>query len=146
MILKKLTPFTRYKKFFNRKSHFWGTIYFQGEKLYICDIFLILLTQCEKARFFTATVGRGFCLLCAKHEQRLASRQKLEQDLSADCRLGHIKLKQLLQDKLGLQAGADISYTLQRGAPSGKQTAVQGIYYPYLTWSLFKDSSFGAPT
>ena len=63
MILKKLTPFTRYKKFFNRKNHFWGTIYFQGEKLYICDIFLILLTQCEKARFFTATVGRGFCLL-----------------------------------------------------------------------------------
>ena len=93
---------------------------------------------------FTAANAQNTAPLSAKHEQRLASRQKLEQDLSADCRLGHIKLKQLLQDKLGLQVGADISYTLQRGAPSGKQTAVQGIYYPYLTWSLFKDSSFGS--
>ena len=82
--------------------------------------------------------------LSAKHEQRLASRQKLAYDLSSDCWREHVKLKQMLQDKLGLQVGADISYTLQRGAPSGKQTAIQGIYYPYLTWTLFKDTSLGA--
>ena len=82
--------------------------------------------------------------LSAKHEQRLASRQKLAYDLSSDCWREHVKLKQMLQDKLGLQVGADISYTLQRGAPSGKQTAIQGIYYPYLTWTLFKDTSLGS--
>ena len=37
---------------------------------------------------FTAANAQNTAPLSAKHEQRLASRQKLEQDLSADCRLG----------------------------------------------------------
>ena len=32
----------------------------------------------------------------------------------------------------------------QRAAPHGKQTAIQGVYYPYLTWNLFKNDALGA--
>ena len=55
-----------------------------------------------------------------------------------------LKVKKDLNDKLGLQYGVDISYTAQRGAPGGKQTSIQGYYYPYLTWNLFKDTRLGS--
>ena len=72
-----------------------------------------------------------FLLPPAKHEQRLAARQKAEQDYGEPC--AYLRMKDSLADKLGLHVGADVSYTAQRVSPSGKQTAIQGIYYPYLT-------------
>lgn len=85
-----------------------------------------------------------FLLPPAKHEQRLAARQKAEQDYGEPC--AYLRMKDSLADKLGLHVGADVSYTAQRVSPSGKQTAIQGIYYPYLTWNLFKDRALGSGT
>lgn len=56
----------------------------------------------------------------------------------------YLHMKKLLKDKTGIQLGADISYTAQRGAPGGKQTAIQGYYYPYMTWDVFKDTFMGS--
>ena len=56
----------------------------------------------------------------------------------------YLDAKKWITDKLGLQAGVDISYTAQRLAPGGKQTAIQGIYYPYVTWTLFQDKAWGS--
>lgn len=80
----------------------------------------------------------------AKHEQRLASRRVVENHSFSDCGQDYVDAKKWITDKLGLQAGVDISYTAQRLAPGGKQTAIQGIYYPYVTWTLFQDKAWGS--
>lgn len=92
----------------------------------------------------------------AKHERRQAQQvvvfeydeeelwegEPVAQERSLD--QSYLHLKKLLKDKTGLQLGVDISYTAQRGAPNGKQTSIQGYYYPYLTWDLFHDTAFGS--
>ena len=80
----------------------------------------------------------------AKHEQRLASRRVVENHSFSDFGQDYLDAKKWITDKLGLQAGVDISYTAQRLAPGGKQTAIQGIYYPYVTWTLFQDKAWGS--
>ncbi len=80
----------------------------------------------------------------ARHEQRQASRQRVEKHPFSNVGQDYIEAKNFLTDKLGLQIGLDISYTAQRVAPGGKQTAIQGIYYPYVTWTLFQDHSLGS--
>lgn len=80
--------------------------------------------------------------LPAKHERRLAQSKAVKDN---DNFLAfYSDFKDEVQNKLGLQFGVDISYTAQRAAPSGKQTAIQGIYYPYATWNLFKDTRLGS--
>lgn len=79
-----------------------------------------------------------------KHEQRVRSRlaaraQESDNALEETWETGKNALS-----RIGLEAGADVSYTFQRAAPDGKRTAIQGVYYPYLTWNLFKDSAFGS--
>lgn len=79
-----------------------------------------------------------------KHEQRFADRRAAAQREASDpleemLRAGKKELK-----KIGLEIGADISYLAQRVAPDGKQTAIQGVYYPYVTWNLFKDRALGS--
>ena len=80
----------------------------------------------------------------AKHEQRLAARKLVENHSFSDFGQNYIDAKNFLTDKLGLQVGLDISYTAQRISPNGKQTAIQGIYYPYLMWTLFQDRAWGS--
>ena len=80
----------------------------------------------------------------AKHEQRLASRRVVENHSFSDFGQDYLDAKKWITDKLGLQAGVDISYTAQRLALGGKQTAIQGIYYPYVTWTLFQDKAWGS--
>ena len=80
----------------------------------------------------------------AKHEQRQASRQKIENHPFSSFGQSYIDAKKFITDKLGLQIGLDVSYTAQRLSPGGKQTALQGIYYPYLTWTLFEDKAWGS--
>ena len=83
-------------------------------------------------------------LTSVKHEQRLHNRWAavLEDTENA--------LEKTWQDakhtanKIGLDIGVDVSYLAQRAAPNGKQTAIQGVYYPYLTWNLFKNDMVGA--
>lgn len=79
-----------------------------------------------------------------KHEQRLHNRlmalaDESDNTLERTWQTGKNELA-----RLGLQLGADISYTFQRVSPNGKQTAIQGVYYPYLTWNLFKDTAMGS--
>ena len=80
----------------------------------------------------------------AKHEQRQASRRAVEQHPFSSFGQDYIDAKNFITDKLGLQVGLDISYTAQRLSPSGKQTAIQGMYYPYITWALFQDKAWGS--
>ena len=79
-----------------------------------------------------------------KHEQRLQERQKTAQGPALDPMEKLVRAGKGELQKLGLEVGADISYLAQRAAPSGKNTAIQGIYYPYLTWNLFKDRALGS--
>ncbi len=92
----------------------------------------------------TETTEEVVVLTSAKHEQRiqnprLATLENTEAALEKTWARG----KQAA-NHIGLDVGADISYLAQRAAPSGKQTAIQGVYYPYLTWNLFKDSAMGS--
>ena len=80
----------------------------------------------------------------AKHQRRLAQQKELHAYHPPSFGQEYLQFKQDLADKTGLQYGLDISYLMQRGAPSGKQTAIQGYYYPYITWDIFKDTSFGS--
>ena len=50
--------------------------------------------------------------------------------------------KNFLSEKYGLDFSFDISYMGQRGAPGGKNNAMQTIYYPSLTWTMM-DNDYG---
>lgn len=80
----------------------------------------------------------------AKHKQRLAADTHLKNHSFSDFGQEYIDFKNQMSGELGLQWGLDVSYLIQRGAPNGKQTSVQGIYYPYANWTLFKDRSAGS--
>lgn len=93
--------------------------------------------------YYEEEVGEVW-LTPVKHEQRLIERRAAAQREASDpleemLRAGKKELK-----KIGLEVGADISYLAQRAAPGGKQTAIQGVYYPYVTWNLFKDRALGS--
>ncbi|MBO5911251.1 MAG: carbohydrate porin [Elusimicrobiaceae bacterium] len=80
----------------------------------------------------------------AKHAQRVQNRRAAaleETDLALEKTWQDAKH---IANKMGLDIGVDVSYLAQRAAPNGKQTAIQGVYYPYLTWNLFKNDTFGA--
>lgn len=80
----------------------------------------------------------------ALHERRLAQQRVLREALPERFGQQYLDFKKSLADKTGLSYGLDVSYTVQRASPSGKQTSVQGYYYPYITWDLFKDSGVGS--
>ncbi|MBQ8465269.1 MAG: carbohydrate porin [Alphaproteobacteria bacterium] len=50
--------------------------------------------------------------------------------------------KNFLSNQYGLDFSFDISYMGQRGAPNGKNNAMQTIYYPSLTWTMM-DNRYG---
>ncbi|MBQ7908348.1 MAG: carbohydrate porin [Elusimicrobiaceae bacterium] len=80
----------------------------------------------------------------AKHHRRLAQQVQAHQYVPHSFGQEYLQFKQDLAEETGIQYGIDISYLMQRGAPGGKQTAIQGYYYPYITWDLFKDTAFGS--
>ncbi len=80
----------------------------------------------------------------AKHQRVLARAHLLHHDSLQAFGKEYLGWEEEVTKHLGLQVGADISYLLQRGAPSGKQTSIQGYYYPYVTWDLFTDTRFGS--
>ena len=94
--------------------------------------------------YMAEDVEEELVLTPVKHEQRLASRKKVEKHPFTDAGQAYFDAKKELAEKTGLQIGMDISYTAQRSTPNGKQTSIQGIYYPYLTWNLFKNTAFGS--
>ena len=91
-----------------------------------------------------AVSAQATTLTSAKHEQRVAHRRAAAEEESK-CTLENMWAdgKKALR-KIGLDVGVDISYLPQRVSPNGKQTAVQGVYYPYLTWNLFTDRALGS--
>lgn len=80
----------------------------------------------------------------AKHKQRLATDKQIKDHPFSDFGQEYIDFKNQMSEELGFQWGLDVSYLIQRGAPNGKQTSVQGIYYPYANWTLFKDRAAGS--
>ncbi|MBR3604331.1 MAG: carbohydrate porin [Elusimicrobiaceae bacterium] len=92
----------------------------------------------------SATYAQNATQHTAKHHRRLAQQQELHQSHPYSFGQDYLQMKQDLADKTGIQYGLDISYLLQRGAPNGKQTAIQGYYYPYITWDVFKDTFLGS--
>ena len=77
-------------------------------------------------------------LASAKHHRRLQENKQAHQQLE-DPLAFYSDFKEAVDKLIGLEFGADISFTAQRLSPSGKQTAIQAIYYPYAQWTLFKD-------
>ena len=105
---------------------------------------LALMGICAAICFAGEARAAASAQASAKHEQRQLARQRVENHSFSDFGSEYIEAKKFLTDKLGLQVGLDISYTAQRVAPGGKQTAIQGIYYPYVTWTLFQDRAWGS--
>ena len=70
-------------------------------------------------------------------QENKQAHEKLEDPLAF-----YSDFKESVEKIIGLQFGADISFMAQRLSPDGKQTAIQAIYYPYATWTLFKDKGF----
>lgn len=52
--------------------------------------------------------------------------------------------KDSLHEKTGFSFNIDAAFTAQRAAPGGKQTAIQGLYFPSAAWTLFEDARFGS--
>ena len=96
------------------------------------------------ACMFSALIAHAQNAPAAKHERRLAKQTEMFESMPEQFGHDYMQVKQDLNDKIGLQYGVDISYTVQRGAPNGKQTSIQGYYYPYLTWNIFKDRAIGS--
>lgn len=46
--------------------------------------------------------------------------------------------------RLDIDLGLDISWLVQRASPDGRQTALQAVYYPYVTWRLFEQRAWGS--
>ena len=61
--------------------------------------------------------------LPARHERRLAQNETIRNH--DGCLAFYSDFKDFVQEKTGLRYGVDISYTAQRVAPGGKNTAVQ---------------------
>ena len=78
-----------------------------------------------------------------KHHQRLQNRRDAVKEAEGTLETAWADAKHTLH-RAGLDVGMDASYLAQRIAPSGKQTAIQGVYYPYLTWDLFKNHAIGS--
>lgn len=57
----------------------------------------------------------------------------------------YTSFKNNLQKDYGIDFSFDISYMGQRGAPSGKNSSMQTIYYPSLTWNIF-NNHYGSGT
>ena len=79
-----------------------------------------------------------------KHEQRIQNRRSAASKNTENALEKTWQEVKHLTNTIGLDVGVDISYLAQRATPNGKQTAIQGVYYPYLTWNLFKNGTFGA--
>ena len=77
-----------------------------------------------------------------KHQRRLQENKQAHNQLE-DPLAFYSDFKEAVHKLIGLEFGIDISFTAQRLAPNGKQTAIQAIYYPYASWTLFKDAPLG---
>ncbi len=86
----------------------------------------------------------GILLVPAKHHQRLQNRRAAAHESTENALEQAWQKAKHASNKIGLDVGVDVSYLAQRVSPSGKQTAIQGVYYPYLTWDLFKSHTIGA--
>lgn len=114
-----------------------------GTLLAVCGMLFAGSAFAQPVSFSQELAENPVSLTPVKHEQRIQNRRAALD--GAENALEHTWAQaKHAAHRLGLDVGVDISYLAQRGAPSGKQTAIQGVYYPYLTWNLFKDDTFGA--
>ena len=74
----------------------------------------------------------------ARHERRMANMFTSYYNEADDF---YSNFKKGLQEDMGFSYGFDWSLTAQRGAPGGKQTSLQTIYYPYAQLNLFNTDS-----
>ena len=75
----------------------------------------------------------------ARHERRMANMFTSYYNEADDF---YANFKKDVKEAIGLTYGLDLSLTLQRGAPSGKETSWQQIYYPYAQLDLFNTYSW----
>ena len=75
----------------------------------------------------------------ARHERRIANMFTSYYNEADDF---YANFKKDIKDAIGLTYGFDYSLTLQRGAPNGKGTSWQQIYYPYAQMDLFSTDSW----
>lgn len=72
-------------------------------------------------------------------KQRAAASQKRRSHTFSDLGQEYSDFKDKLSKEYGFDYSVDISYMAQRGAPNGKKTAYQTIYYPSFTWTTFQN-------
>ena len=107
-------------------------------------LLLAVSTPFAQTVFFSETDQEELLLVPAKHQQRIQNRRSIMREEMNNALEKTWADAKHTAHHIGLDIGADISYLAQRGAPNGKQTAIQGVYYPYLTWNLFKNSPVGS--
>ena len=80
--------------------------------------------------FFSVLAAAGFlqaaeitAVPSVRHEQRLAAHRALGADAPSIFGTDYLHFKQDVQKEWGLSVGLDASFTAQRSAPNGKQTA-----------------------
>ena len=102
----------------------------------------LLFALSAPAQIYYEEVDTVF-LTPVKHEQRVHNRRLAASETTNALEDIWAKGKHAA-NHLGIDVGVDISYLAQRVSPNGNQTAIQGVYYPYLTWNLFKDRTLGS--
>ena len=104
--------------------------------------FLLLLHCCMACLF---TYGQDIAVLTANDQQRDEASRKESVYAPSSNEIESIwsRGKKLLYQQ-NIQLGANISFLAQRAAPSGKQTAIQAVYNPYLNWKVFENETWGS--
>ena len=110
------------------------------KKFTFCFLLFLVLglpLTCAYAQAYQAGAG------APQHQLRLQHRRYARgQAGGAWWRLYADGLKNI-EKNLNILLGADVTYNLQRAAPGGKQTAVQGIYYPFIEWKVLPGGDWG---
>ncbi len=105
--------------------------------------------MCKFGLLFLFLFAAGFCVSA---ENRLTSSEQDRSQLAAKQAVFTQHTNPLEDDwaaykkqlyRLNIDVGLDISLLVQRAAPGGRQTALQTVYYPYITWHLFEHSAWG---
>lgn len=115
----------------------WNTCLFYLKALFLGGGCLLAGVCLYAAQTYDAGAGSS------QHELRLQHRRYARGQAGGNLWSAYSAWLKEVQTKFNIQAGVDISYALQRVSPSGKQTAVQGIYYPFMQWNVLSGGSWG---
>ncbi len=113
--------------------------------LFLCSTFITPAFASDSSTSLNMTEVNKSVNKSKSAKQRIAAsqiRRNFEFSTFGDA---YTSFKNNLQKDYGIDFSFDISYMGQRGAPSGKNSSMQTIYYPSLTWNIF-NNHYGSGT